>query len=147
MGPVLRFRFLEIFEDKPYLEGRVALFEDAPEPGSQEVLQLAEKGRTVFEVLGELLAAQSGIEGIDLSDLKRLSFVITGFEGFGAGEKQAFLEMTSTRLRLIKGVAALEKVTRRLRLTRKIERIFGGNGHPPEALRQQVGKAEPPEDS
>ncbi len=140
-----RFRILEIFEDRPYLEGRVAFFDDAPEPSSQEVLQLAEKGRAVFGELGELLTAQAGVDGIDLSDPKRLSFVIAGFEGFGAGEKQAFLEMTSTRRRLEKGVAALEKVTRRLRLTREIEGIIGGNGHPPEALRQQVGTAEPTE--
>jgi Lon protease-like protein len=138
-----RFRILEIFEDKPYLEGRVAFFDDAPEAGSQEFLQLAEKGRAVFEELGELLTAQSGVDGIDLSDPKRLSFVIAGFEGFGAGEKQAFLEMTSTRRRLAKGVAALEKVTRRLRLTREIERIIGGNGHPPEQLRHLVGETGP----
>jgi Lon protease-like protein len=138
-----RFRSLEIFEDKAYLEGRVVFFDDAPEPGSEDVSRLAEKGRAVFEELSGLIAADTGIDGIDLSDPKRLSFVIAGFEGFDAGEKQAFLEMTSTRRRLEKGVAALEKVTRRLRLTHEIERIIGGNGHPPEELRQRVGKAAP----
>jgi hypothetical protein len=80
-----------------------------------------------------------------LSDPQVLSFVIAGFEGFGAGEKQAFLEMTSTRTRLEKGIAAMEKAMERLRLTRRIERIIGGNGHPPEQLRQLVGQTEPPE--
>ena len=141
-----RFRILEIFEDKPYLEGRVVFFDDAPEPASEALLQLAERGRALFGELSGMLAAGAGADGIDLSDPLRLSFVIAGFEGFGAGEKQAFLEMTSTRRRLEKGVAALEKVTQRLRLTREIERIIGGNGHPPDALRQQVGKERPPEE-
>ena len=33
----------------------------------------------------------------------------------------------------------MEKVVERFGLTREIERIIGGNGHPPEALRQKVG--------
>ena len=53
--------------------------------------------------------------------------------------------MTSTRTRLEKGIAAMEKAMDRLRLTRRIERIIGGNGHPPEALRQQIGKDTPPD--
>lgn len=40
---------------------------------------------------------------------------------------------------LVKGIAAMEKVVERFGLTREIERIIGGNGHPPEALRQKVG--------
>jgi hypothetical protein len=34
----------------------------------------------------------------------------------------------------------------RFRLTHRIERIIGGNGHPPEALRQKLGRSGTPDD-
>jgi len=138
----VRFRILEIFDEKAYLEGRVMFFDDRDEPPLERLPRLAEKGRTVFEKLIGLLSAEPAVDPIDLSDPKHLSFLIAGFEGFGAEEKQAFLEMTSTSARLEKGIAALEKVVERFGLTREIERIIGGNGHPPEDLRQKVGRIE-----
>ncbi len=142
----VRFRILEIFDEKSYLEGRVQFFDDQAEPPSERLPHLAEKGRAVFEKLVGLLSSDASIDPIDLSDPKHLSFLIAGFEGFGASEKQAFLEMTSTSTRLEKGIAAMEKVVERLGLTREIERIIGGNGHLPEDLRQKVGSMESDQD-
>lgn len=138
-----RFQILEIIEEKAYLEARVSFFDDAPEALSAEMARLTEKGATVFKELVGLLSNDDAVDGFDLSDPKRLSFTIAGFDGFGPLEKQAFLEMTSTRDRLEKGIAALEKVVVRVRLTTEVERIVGGNGRPSEGLRLKLGRFNP----
>jgi len=138
-----RFQILEIIEEKAYLEARVLFFEDAPEVMAAEMAQLAAKGEAVFKELVGLLSNDEAVDGLDLSDPKDLSFTIAGFDGFGAMEKQAFLEMTSTRNRLDKGIAALEKVVARVRLTSEVERIVGGNGRPSEGLRFKLGRFNP----
>lgn len=138
-----RFQILEIIEEKAYLQARVSFFEDAPEPSSEEMAPLAEKGAIVFKELVGLLSTAQADDAGDLSDPKRLSFMIAGFEGFEPLEKQVFLEMTSTRNRLEKGIAALEKVVARFRLTHEVERIVGGNGRPSKGLRQKLGRFNP----
>jgi len=134
-----RFQILEIIEEKAYLEARVTFFDDAPEALSEEMAHLTDKGATVFKELVGLLSNGDAMDDFDLSDPKRLSFTIAGFDGFGPLEKQAFLEMTSTRNRLEKGIAVLEKVVARVRLTSEVERIVGGNGRPSEGLRLKIG--------
>ena len=138
-----RFQVLEIIENRAYLEGQVRYFEDDPDPLTDELARLTEKGAAVYQELVGLLSADAAIDASDLTDPVRLSFFIAGFEGFGPTEQQAFLEMTSTRVRLQKGIAALETVVERLRLTREVERIVGGNGHPTEDLRQKLGRLNP----
>jgi len=142
-----RFQILEIFEEKAYLEARVLFFDDAPEPFSDEMERLTKRGEAVLKELVGLLSDDSEVEAFDLSEAERLSFTIAGFDGFGPLEKQAFLEMTTTRARLEKGIAALEKVVARLRITHEVERIIGGNGRPSEGLRQKLGRFNPPENS
>ena len=61
-------------------------------------------------------------------DLKRLSFLIPGTEGFTPEERQHFLEITSPRLRLIKCKAILKTVIQRMKINLKINKIIGGNG-------------------
>ena len=53
--------------------------------------------------------------------------------------------MTSTRARLEKGIATLEKVVERLRITYEVEQIVGGNGRPSESLRMKLGRYNPAE--
>jgi ATP-dependent Lon protease len=62
-------------------------------------------------------------------DLKSISFMIAGCEGFSNEEKQRFLEMTSTHERLEKSVQSLEKIIARMKITAEIHRIIGGNGN------------------
>jgi hypothetical protein len=45
--------------------------------------------------------------------------------------------MTSTRERIRRSVSALEKLIERLKLTLEIQRIIGGNGHPPSLLKDE----------
>jgi hypothetical protein len=65
------------------------------------------------------------------------TIVLAGSPGFSLEEKQAFLEITSTRERISKAVPAMEKLIERLKLTLEIKNIIGGNGHPPSFLQQR----------
>jgi len=75
-----------------------------------------------------------------LSDPKALSFAIAALEGFTREERQRFVEMTSSMERLRKSVEALARIVERLQLTQKIEKIIGGNGHPPKSIRGNIAR-------
>jgi ATP-dependent Lon protease len=62
-------------------------------------------------------------------DHKIISFWISNSTGFTVDEKQKFLEMTSTTDRLKQSVSLLKKVVDRMKVTREIERVIGGNGN------------------
>jgi Lon protease-like protein len=137
-----RFVVREILEGKPYLEARVLFYEDNFELATDVDRNLAEKGLSLLEELSETLLTDTIVDSIDRTDLRQLSFLIAGCEGFDADEKQVFLEMTSTRARLEKGVSAMTRLLQRLQLTQEIKRIVGGNGHLPEPLRALAGAGE-----
>jgi len=61
--------------------------------------------------------------------MKVASFLVASSDGFTAEEKQEFLEMTSSRSRLEKGVRSLRRILERVRLTKQIKQIISGNGH------------------
>ena len=64
----------------------------------------------------------------EASDIKKVSFLVAGNDGFTPMEKQKFLEMTSTRKRLKNAVGALKKVIQRARISLEIQDIIHGNG-------------------
>jgi Lon protease-like protein len=120
-----RFTLRKLDHSRPYLQGAVRYFDDTDTPPlSPEMDALVRKGI-------DLLGAYAG-SAVDLpaaeTDYRAVSFLIAGCEGFNPAEKQQFLEMTSTAARLVKSVAALEMLLRRLKVTEEIRRIIGGNG-------------------
>jgi Lon protease-like protein len=135
-----RFRIEEQDQSKAYLQGRVRFFDDEEQQLEDSDREMALRGLILREELLRLLeSAQSGRadEGAEAVELKEISFVLAGSPGFSLEEKQAFLEMTSTRERISKAVPALEKLIERLKLTLEIKHIIGGNGHPPSFLQQR----------
>lgn len=48
--------------------------------------------------------------------------------------------MTSSMERLRKSVEALARIVRRIQLTQKIDKIIGGNGHPPKSILGHTAK-------
>ena len=125
-----RFVVQDFIDEKPYLEAQVSFFDDSPEIPTDDVQPLiAEAWNLLYEMADNDL-------GIDLKNIKdsipphQLSFAIASLEGFSPAERQVFLEMTSPLERLRKSVQALNKIVARNRLTRDIQKIIGGNGHP-----------------
>jgi Lon protease-like protein len=129
-----RFVISEQDESKPYLQGWVEFFNDEEEELEDRDRELALKGLILHDELSRLLGSTSTHGGSGAMELQEISFVLAGSQGFSLEEKQAFLEMTSTRERIRKAVPALEKLIERFKLTLEIKRIIGGNGHPPSVL-------------
>jgi len=87
------------------------------------------------------------IDEPDLSDPRRLSFAVPAIEGFTHAERQRFLEMTSSAERLQKGVEVLTRIVERVQVTQQIQKIIGGNGHPPKDALQKLSAGNEPEKS
>ena len=124
-----RFLLKEMFERKAYMEARVSFFDDEVQADMDTCRNLAARGIKLLKKLAESRETQAEIGAAEEMDVKSVSFQIAGCEGFSHEEKQRFLEMTSTRERLEKSVASLEKIIERMKLTVEVQKIIGGNGN------------------
>jgi len=125
-----------LIDEKPYLQAKVDYFDDRTEAETdRETLQkLADRGFQLLQKINPMTQQYKEDQFSNQPDGKLVSFLIAACDGFRLQEKQRFLEMTSTAKRLSKAVEALETLFERLTITRKIERIIGGNGHLPKSL-------------
>jgi Lon protease-like protein len=133
-----RFVVGQLDESKPYLQASVDYFDDDPEKPDADMYRNAQRG---IMLLNQMVGLEPHVSSLDLAvnpDFKRISFLVAGNAGFNFSEKQKFLEMTSTRKRLQKSVAALSRIIDRIRLTEEIRSLIGGNGSLPESLKQQL---------
>lgn len=135
-----RFIVGRLDESKPYLRATVAYFDDAPEESDDGMLQDARRGLVLLDQAISLKPHKTAFDSADGPDYKGISFLVAGSDGFNASEKQKFLEMTSTRERLRKSVAALSKIIDRIRLTEEIQNLIGGNGNLPEPLKRRLSE-------
>lgn len=131
-----RFRIKELFDEKPYLEAKVELFDDHPEENadSEASQKMAHTCIQLLKQINTITDQYAAVEFNDPLDTKSVSFLAAACDGFSYQEKQQFLEMTVTSKRLQKTAKTLEKLVHRLSITREIERIIGGNGNLPETL-------------
>jgi Lon protease-like protein len=131
-----RFMLTEIYEEKPYLEAGVVYFDDSPEEEDEALIELARQGMESLKALDRMTGNEIDYAPMERLDLKRISFLISGIDGFKLSEKQRLLEMTSTRKRLESGVQSLQKVLERAKISKEIEKIIGGNGNIKKMLNQ-----------
>jgi Lon protease-like protein len=136
-----RFFVKKFMEENAYMEGEVVFFDDEA-ASAAELHQAAEPARRTIQQWSEAENAPEVVDPASLADPKRLSFAIPSLEGFTPAERQRFLEMTSTPERLRKGRDALARMIERSRLTLAIQKIIGGNGHPPPSALQALGGGE-----
>ncbi len=133
-----RFKMGQLDESKPYLQATVDYFDDAPEKPGVGMQRDAHRGIMLLKQVIGLEPRESSLDLTVNPDFKSISFLVAGSTGFNAAEKQKFLEMTSTRKRLQKSVAALSRIIDRIRLTEEIQSLIGGNGSLPESLKQRL---------
>ena len=124
-----RYLIKEIFDNKAYLEAGITYFDDDEPTDISGCQDLAQKGIALLKQFPSELVSLEGYDFTEEMDYKSISFLIAGCEGFSPEEKQHFLEMTSTRERLSKGVGSLENIIERVKITAEIHRIIGGNGN------------------
>ena len=128
-----RFVIRELIEDQAYMEARIFFFDDGVDPPGDDIADVVDAaGHLLKEIDDSDVGFDSSTLGSPISP-KRLSFVIAALEGFTPAERQGFLEMTSAFERLKKCVQALSRIVARNRLTREIQQMIGGNGHPPKS--------------
>jgi len=124
-----RFEISEMYDHKPYLEAGVTLFDDELEDNTTASQKLADNGMNLLKQFAGISGVQGEYGFVEIMDIKSISFLIAGCEGFSYEEKQKFLEMSSTSERLEKSVGSLAKIIERAKITAQIQKIIGGNGN------------------
>lgn len=124
-----RFYTGKIFDAKPYLEGTVTFFDDQSEAVTDDMIAMAKQAIESLKRLDRVTGGFGPDDPVAKEDVKRVSFLISGIDGYTMEEKQRLLEMTSTKKRLENGVKSLQMVLERVILTRRIQTIIGGNGN------------------
>ena len=126
---VSRFFIEGIIDDKPYLEARVAYFDDAAEEKTEDLAKLVYDGIKLLRELDILTGKRTDYQSLSKLDPKIISFLLAYNDEFTPAEKQEFLGMTSTRQRIIESSAALKKMIERYKRELVIKKIVGGNGN------------------
>jgi len=129
-----RFVIQELIEERAYMEAQVFFFEDGEETPQEDLADLIQSALDLLRAEVDIeVAFDPGGLGGQISP-KQLSYAIAALEGFTPAERQGFLEMTSPSERLQKSVQALARIVTRNRLTREIQQLIGGNGHPTKSI-------------
>ena len=124
-----RFEISAMYDHKPYLQAAVTLFDDELEDNTTASQGLADNGMNLLKQFARISGVQGEYGFAEIMDIKSISFLIAGCEGFSYEEKQKFLEMSSTSERLEKSVGSLAKIIERTKITAEIQKIIGGNGN------------------
>ena len=124
-----RFEISAMYDHKPYLQAAVTLFDDELEDNTTASQVLADNGMNLLKQFARISGVQGEYGFAEIMDIKSISFLIAGCEGFSYEEKQKFLEMSSTSERLEKSVGSLAKIIERTKITAEIQKIIGGNGN------------------
>lgn len=124
-----RFAIKNMYDRKPYLEAKVTFFDDEAEENKDVCKELADNGMNLLKQFAAISAIQPRHRFAEFKDFKSISFLIAGCEGFSNEEKQSFLDMSSTYLRLKKSVESLARIIERTKITTEIRKIIGGNGN------------------
>ena len=124
-----RFLIQDIIDEKPYLQARVAYFDDAAAEDTEELTALVNDGIKLLQELDILTGKRTDYNSISELDPKIISFLLAYNDEFTPAEKQEFLDMISTRQRLIESMGALRKMIERYKRELIIKKIVGGNGN------------------
>ena len=126
---VTRFLIEDIIDEKPYLQARVAYFDDEVEEKNEELAALVKDGIKLLQELHNLTGKRTDYNAVSKLDPKIISFLLAYSDEFTPAEKQEFLVMTSTHQRLIESADALRKMIERYKRELVIKKIVGGNGN------------------
>ena len=134
---VSRFLIQDIIDEKPYLQARVAYFDDGVEDKPAALTALVRDGIKLLQELHSLTGKSTDYNAVSKLNPKIISFLLAYSDEFTPAEKQEFLAMTSTRQRLLESSAALNKMIERYKRELIIKKIVGGNGD----LRKRTAKS------
>jgi Lon protease-like protein len=119
---VRRFKIQEISENKAYLQARVEFFDDIVDEPKKNLKELADEGLLLLKALQDINQNKDFVEIGEQIDYKTLSFQFGAVYGFTPEEKQNFLELRSTAIRMEETVLGLRDVVQRVRMMKEIEK-------------------------
>lgn len=122
-----RFYIEDIDDSRIYMQSSVRYFDDDDEAPPENQSQFTNHVIELLKQLDEISTDQRYYNALS-QDPKGLSFLIPGTQGFTPEERQQFLEMTSTRERLLKGLDLMKMAIERLKIDQEVRKISGGNG-------------------
>jgi hypothetical protein len=99
-------------ESKTYLQAGVLYIDDKDEKATDEDDTLLHEALHLLNSLDQVSGIQSRYDRVGDLDLKQMSFVIPGSEGFTMEERQRFLELTSPHERIQKGMMTHDSLPR-----------------------------------
>lgn len=137
---VSRFVIKSIYEDRSYLQAGVIYFDDKTEERTEEAKVLISDGIKLLKQLDVITGKKRDYKSLAKLDHKTISFVITSIDGFTLGEKQRFLEMTSTNTRITESVESLKKMVQKEKILQEIKNIIGGNGNLRRGIAEELNK-------
>ena len=119
-----RYRLLQTYVDRPYLQGLVELLQDEEELPDESLVQRAEQG---FERLMDLAESQEKVE--PSREEGRYAFALGQLAGLNAEERQQLLELPGENQRLARLVDIFEELFPRLEQKRARQQKVRSNGH------------------
>lgn len=122
-----RFRVSEFLEEQSYMEGMVArVWDDAV--SEQSSRQLAEEAVSLLVELAEMTGHFIEEDVITRLPPEGISFLVASSGIFTLGEKQRFLELTSTEERIAETIVRLKDAIARRKMVRGIKNVLGITG-------------------
>jgi len=122
-----RFSVIRMYDEKSFLEAEIEVFHDDP-IGSEDsgaVHALAYSAVQDLEEFAEIAGYSLDREMLDNLNSEELSFLLATTDVFSTEEKQQFLELRSTAVRMQRASRAIEHSKERLTMSRKIREILG----------------------
>jgi Lon protease-like protein len=127
-----RFRIEELIDSKPYFEARVVQIDDQTDSSDSELIELAREGTRELEKLRRLIGQRIDLGRISRMEIVDFSFIMAASDLFSAREKQRYLEMTDTGIRIRQSIDSLRNIVWRLHMKRELKRLFGTRTNPSE---------------
>lgn len=126
-----RFRVIETYDDKSYLQADVEYFDDEYETEGLALEDAKEEGIRLLNELMRFYSDRFDLSAVRSLDTKTMSFLFASNGGFTMNEKQFFLDTINTRERIEKVVKSLKIIIDRLKVSKDIGKIIQSNGYLP----------------
>lgn len=120
------FEIQEVFEEKPYLEARVKMFEEEGDPSSV----IIPEGLLDLYARCHVLFFGGEPEPIEREEDESLAFAVAESLPLDLEEKQTILSLREENVRLERLSSMLQQLIPRAEIRHRMREKAGGNGHP-----------------
>ena len=124
-----RFVTQSLIDEDDYLQAEIVYFDEFEGQQEQRVRDLKIKGIDLFQEAYATTPGQIPVQDIDRVPAKFISFFIASYAEISMFERQSLLELRSTKERLVREIAALERILEESKELRTRVRRMQSNGY------------------